>query len=905
MFALSNISRFEDERGTCKILKPIWDVITDYLLVFLVVLSIAFGGMQVTSGSFECLAAVHCSNISTSNMNSSSFSYHNVCEVYYISRKTDIIRGADVVSDLKSSIQYAKFVNSECSKIAVPDFLSYFGFVLFIQAFVLIVLDNLWLKLPITASVIENFVALVMECYASPCPNFALTHALSDLPPKRQAEDQQQHGNNLEMQSLSCSNENDGNNDSDSDELSDFSVLEDSATINAVKTLYEKVDTLKKNVKSSRKIWQLYLLQAILQAGCAVLFLVFDIYFMSDLKGTMTCKPSQHIRVAHDYFICSHNLAPAFVLGLTRLYLPALVIIMGVYIFIIGWILYRKGKNTFQYSFDEKRLPSLVGIMLSDIPSVNQDFGFLLHLLHSYNKLYVVRFAHFLSKKSKKKIQAFELSNKFPVPALETLLKTSGKKLTFTDIQGIPETIFKLATKIVALELRECRLQCEDFDKFSELTSLRNLSINNCRLKSIPTGILKMKYLEVLNLNGNLITSVNQSISSLQNLTTLDLSHNKLEIIESGSLEELPNVLKVYLSGNSKLQMAALKVVLACERLRILHSPRHLVERKDELNPLEREKFDAVNVAGPGSFVIPYTPEDASHIDLNDTKKMYKMDSCPKGIAIIINNYSYVNTALPNRNGSQKDVAALKKLFEDIGFDTYRCLDQTSKKAKEFVEKYAKEPKYKDCDCIAVFVSSHGDEEGLIFPDDEKLSVKELVECVEQSLFYEGKPKLFFIQACRGKEIAVGLDNFRPAAVVLSSLPKRLDDFADGVLYPGNLKGNTEAGAQSVHVMAQPFLPQGADILLSYSTMYGYSAFRNVEFGTWFVHYLVETFCEHAWEEDILSLLTLVNYKVVRNFTQAGWRQVPAPQSTLRKKLYLLPGYPRQSKTSTPKNTYV
>ena len=75
MFALSNISRFEHEKDTCKILKPVWDVITDYLVVFLVVLSVAFGGMQVTSGTFECLAAVHCSGISRSNMSASLLSH--------------------------------------------------------------------------------------------------------------------------------------------------------------------------------------------------------------------------------------------------------------------------------------------------------------------------------------------------------------------------------------------------------------------------------------------------------------------------------------------------------------------------------------------------------------------------------------------------------------------------------------------------------------------------------------------------------------------------------------------------------------------------------------------------------------------------------------------------------------
>ena len=93
----------------------------------------------------------------------------------------------------------------------------------------------------------------------------------------------------------------------------------------------------------------------------------------------------------------------------------------------------------------------------------------------------------------------------------------------------------------------------------------------------------------------------------------MDLSVNNLETIEPESFENLDNLLAVYLSGNSTLQMAALKVVLACERVRILDSPRHLSDRKYELNQMEQDKFDAVNFAGKGNFVIPYTPEDTPH----------------------------------------------------------------------------------------------------------------------------------------------------------------------------------------------------------------------------------------------------------------------------------------------------
>ena len=914
MFALGNISRFEGENGRCKILKPVWGVITDYLVLFLAVLSIAMGGVQLTSGTFDCLAVVHCPGMSRSNMSDSFFSnmkYRNACKAFYSLQKTNVIKGTDVVTDIKNSFQYANFVNSECSKSAVPDFLSYFGFVLFLQAFVLIVLDNLWLKLPFTASVIESFVSLVMECYASPCPNFALTHALSDLP--HHTDDQQSDDNNIEMASIVFNNDNDDENEieyendnpvtSNDDEYengeNDVSVLEDPATISAIKSLYEKVDTLKKNAKSSSKIWRLYLLQAILQVAFTMVFLFIDIYCMKDLQETVTCRLTQHIPVVYDNFICSHNLAPAFILSLQRLYLPTLGITLVVFAYIVAWTS-KKTNIKFKYVFDKKKLPSLKATILSELPPVDQDLGFLLHLLHSYNKSYVVRFAHFLSEKSKKKVQAFCLRKDYPVTKLRKQLRENGNKLTFTDIQGIPENIFKLFTKIVTLEFLECKLQNDDFKEFSLLTSLRKLSIIQCRLKFIPEGILNIKRLEELIFKGNLLAKIDTSIAELEHLTTLDLSNNKLKTIEPQSCENLANLFKVYLLGNPKLKIEALKVVLLCERLRILYSPPQLSAKINELNSLERKKFNAVSVAASGDFVIPYTPRDAPHIHLGDYEKIYKMNSCPKGIALIINNYSFEYHI--SRIGSDKDVAMLKSVFEKIGFHTVCCIDKLATEAKEFVKEYANKKQYKDCDCIVVVVMSHGDASGIIFPNGDSLNIKRLVDLVQKSPFYQEKPKLFFIQACRGSRALRSIGTSSLASNENTKDSVSHDVVADTVppVHDNGERTTTDATAAPVMTTELPPVPEGADILLSYSTMDGYESFRDNTYGSWYVQALVETLCEHAWEEDILSLLTLVNYKVVRRFTKAGWRQVPAPQSTLRKKLYLLPGYTNEPSSAEP-----
>ena len=926
MFALGDISRFKGEKETCKILKPVWDVVTDYLVIFLALLSILFAGMEVTSGSFECLAAVDCPGISRSNMSIllSHTMNRSACKAFYLSQKTSVIRKTVVLTDLKSSLQYANFVKSECSKSAIPNFLAYFWLVLSTQAFVLVVLDNLWLKLPITASAIENFVELVIECYASPIPNFALTQALSDIsttrrrafsyqpvgqppvgqppvsqPPVDQPPVDQQQDNEIE-----------NSVDFDNDESCEYDILGDPATVSAIKTLYEKVQTLKKDIKSPRKIvkiYGLYLLQSVLQAIFTFAFIIIDSYFMKDMKGTMTCTVTQYIPVPHDYFICSHGLAPAFVGGL-YIYLIILGLSFFIFVGIIIWtvkIVYKCGcadktncKSRCKYVFRENELPAT---KLADISKEDDDFGFLLHLLHHYNLVYVNRLAHFLSQKNKRKIEAYYITKDYPVSELRKQLDENRKKITFSKLRAIPQTIFQLATEIVKLELIECRpLENEDFDDFGKLTNLRKLSIVKCGLKCIPDGIFKLEWLEKLSLKGNHITSINCDKSNLKNLTHINLSDNGLKTV-TPDLEKLENVFAIYLSGNPEFTVQSLKAVLACPRLRILDPAPHMFQIVHELNSSEQEKFSRCVKMTKKETVIPYTPGDVPHIDIDNTDKIYKMDSSPKGVAIIFNNVSYGKIGYGDRHGSEKDVYKLKSLFEQIGFDTLCCTDYEAEQAKQFLEKCATDEKYKDCDCIVVCVLSHGEEGGIIFLDGEVVPVMDLVEYVQKSSLYEEKPKLFFIQACRGKLNAGSNSNVavhstaRNCREDLGSTSK-INLVTSDALEEMGAPSQSKKEASKAHVMTgvDIHVPKGADILLSYSTMQGYTSFRNTQHGSWYVQNLTKVFSQHAWEEDVLSLLTLVNYEIVRASTTSGWRQVPAPQSTLRKKLYFLPGYPNQ-----------
>lgn len=151
---------------------------------------------------------------------------------------------------------------------------------------------------------------------------------------------------------------------------------------------------------------------------------------------------------------------------------------------------------------------------------------------------------------------------------------------------------------------------------------------------------------------------------------------------------------------------------------------------------------------------------------------------------------------------------------------------------------------------------AHGNKDGLYINTNLQLQVtlEQIIEILQiDSLQLHGKPKLVFIQSGR------------------SSQP-------DPVYQP-------------VLNVVKENKPYYSDVLLHYSCLQGYAAYRNTQHGFWFFDALVKVFSKYACEEDVLSLLTYVNYEVSRKLNMKRYKQIPAPQSTLTKKLFFLPGY--------------
>uniref|UniRef100_A0A8C2MMB7 Caspase 7 n=1 Tax=Cricetulus griseus TaxID=10029 RepID=A0A8C2MMB7_CRIGR len=219
-------------------------------------------------------------------------------------------------------------------------------------------------------------------------------------------------------------------------------------------------------------------------------------------------------------------------------------------------------------------------------------------------------------------------------------------------------------------------------------------------------------------------------------------------------------------------------------------------------------------------------------------------------------------TGMDVRNGTDKDAEALFKCFRSLGFDVVVYNDCSCAKMQDLLRK-ASEEDHSNSACFACVLLSHG-EENLIYGKDGVTPIKDLTAHFrgDRCKTLLEKPKLFFIQACRGTELD------------------------DGVQADSGPISETDANPRYK-------IPVEADFLFAYSTVPGYYSWRNPGKGSWFVQALCSILDEHGKDLEIMQILTRVNDRVARHFESQcddpcfnEKKQIPCMVSMLTKELY-------------------
>ena len=254
------------------------------------------------------------------------------------------------------------------------------------------------------------------------------------------------------------------------------------------------------------------------------------------------------------------------------------------------------------------------------------------------------------------------------------------------------------------------------------------------------------------------------------------------------------------------------------------------------------------------------------------------MTAHPRGITLIINNTSFRSDLLCSpRYGSEKDVCQVERLFAALDF-TVQKEQNLSKEQLEDILKKVTRADHSAYDCFVLWLMSHGSSGEVVCFDGKMKPIQEIHNMFSECETLSGKPKLFFIQACRGVKEDEGVNDFVEND---ASSPHRANKIIE---------------SRKADPVIQLKIPRHADLLCAFSTINKYVAYRNETYGSHYVRCFVEAFNKHVAHEHILDILTVVNHEVSKMETTRPsstnedetriCKQMSEVRHTLRKKVY-------------------
>ncbi|KAF0755268.1 caspase-2-like [Aphis craccivora] len=251
---------------------------------------------------------------------------------------------------------------------------------------------------------------------------------------------------------------------------------------------------------------------------------------------------------------------------------------------------------------------------------------------------------------------------------------------------------------------------------------------------------------------------------------------------------------------------------------------------------------------------------------------IYPMNSNPKGHALILNISDIKNN--DDTTGIDVNIANLNKLFKGLGYITHTKADVTEKNIINVIDLFVNICYNGKANSIVVFIMCHGyagkDSNRLsdIFSTDGfTINTDWMIEQFTKNGWFTNIPKLFFIDACRGRNNEFGWK------------------YCDG----GNnyLKND---------ILIKP--PIGTftnhhvrDVFIAYATLPGCTSKFDPINGSWFVQKLCQVFREKACDTDLFQMMQLVDIELEKlNSIERGFQTVEWVFRNVNKFFYFNPG---------------
>ncbi|KAK6187861.1 hypothetical protein SNE40_005794 [Patella caerulea] len=296
---------------------------------------------------------------------------------------------------------------------------------------------------------------------------------------------------------------------------------------------------------------------------------------------------------------------------------------------------------------------------------------------------------------------------------------------------------------------------------------------------------------------------------------------------------------------------------------------------------------------------------------VSKTTDVYNFNFEKRGCCLIINNDTFTN--MPPRPGSVSDVYNLKAEFQKLRFSVKIYNNLTGPNMDKKLRKVAQKYEHENADCFVCIMLSHGDED--INRGQERKDVVFGTDGIGVSVAYAmslfsdnecpglmGKPRLFFIQACRGQKTEKGVDiklvkssvkkhgsgdtqtsrdktdgiddepDAKPASVEETPVEQSLKSLDLNPPAQPRSESESEDEEDDIDHYMEGFdklvtcpSPCYKDSMVMFASPPGYFAFRR-ESGSWFLKSLATVLKQSNRSIDFMKMLTHVSYYMAMNY---------------------------------------
>lgn len=270
----------------------------------------------------------------------------------------------------------------------------------------------------------------------------------------------------------------------------------------------------------------------------------------------------------------------------------------------------------------------------------------------------------------------------------------------------------------------------------------------------------------------------------------------------------------------------------------------------------------------------------------HDPDEDYKMTSTQRGICLIINNVQFELDMLSTRKGSDMDAFRFKEIFKQLGFLVESKRNITSDKMRSILKQVSARCMSKH-DALVVILLSHGTESGIYGTDGLEVDLNDILTYFDNKKCKQmmGKPKVFIVQACRGRQADYGVRNSQtffsqPESQATLTQPSQLTQI--------NIDSPKISRWTEVD---RSYVPTRTDMVLCFSCHNGFVSTRNEEEGSWLGASLAYHLQNESWRKHLIEIFNMVSRDVRRRKSIDGYKQVLEITTIgFDKNLYFNPG---------------